>query len=135
MRELADRGPKRVFVLGVYVSAVHARGCDTRGRQTVGALAVACMPCIFRCGDGWKILSGIDVRPQAGYRKPPAGNLDGPSPKSSDEHSLRPLELTRADARKHAAIIEQHALSPANRSRLPQRLTDAASRETTQTSQ
>ena len=36
-----DRSPKRVFVLGVYASAVHARWCNDRGKQLVRALAVA----------------------------------------------------------------------------------------------
>ena len=47
-----DRSPKRVFVLGVYASAVHAKWIDSEGRQKVQALAVASEPYIFWRGDG-----------------------------------------------------------------------------------
>ena len=97
VREQADRGPKRVFVLGVQARAVHARWCDWRkaDRQGCGG---GLPPCVFWCGDGWKRFSREShVPPQAGYREPPAGNLDGPSRKSIDEHSLRPFELTWAE--------------------------------------
>ena len=46
-----DRGPKRVFVLGVYASAVHARWIGPDGRQRIGAVAVASEPEIFWRGD------------------------------------------------------------------------------------
>ena len=95
----ADRGPKRVFVLGVYASAVHARWCDAQGKQVVRALAVASEPCIFWRGDGVeKILSAIGVPPNAGRLEPAAWNLNGPSGRSIDEHYLQPVRLTRADA-------------------------------------
>ena len=42
-----DRTPKKVFVLGVYASAVHARWIDKEGRDKIKALAVASEPCIF----------------------------------------------------------------------------------------
>ena len=143
----ADRGPKRVFVLGVYASAVHARWCDTRGKQIVRALGVASEPCIFWRGDSvGEILSAIDVPPQAGYLEPPAGNLNGPSGRSIDEDYLGPLGLTRADAwlcdlvphscmndgqanaiaRTYTTVIEQHGLPPVSWPPLPNKLTDAA---------
>ena len=39
-----DRRPKKVFVLGVYASAVHARWIGPEGRDVVKALAVASEP-------------------------------------------------------------------------------------------
>jgi len=47
-----DRGPKKVFVLGVYASAVHAKWRDQFGTVLVQALAVASEPYIFWRGDG-----------------------------------------------------------------------------------
>jgi len=48
----ADRSPKRVFVLGVYASAVHARWISPEGRTRIAALAVASEPEIFWPGLG-----------------------------------------------------------------------------------
>jgi hypothetical protein len=45
------RGPKSVFVLGVYASAVHARWFGPDKRMKVRALAVASEPRIFWRGD------------------------------------------------------------------------------------
>ena len=42
-----DRLPKRVFVLGVYASAVHARWIGQDGKTRIAALAVASEPEIF----------------------------------------------------------------------------------------
>ena len=39
-----DRTPKRVFVLGVYASAVHARWVGVDGKGIIKALAVASEP-------------------------------------------------------------------------------------------
>ena len=94
-----DRNRKRVFVLGVYASAVHARWCDAQGRQIVKALAVASEPYIFWRGEEVEeILSKIQVPPEAGRLKPAAKNLNGPSGRSLDEDYLQPLGLTREDA-------------------------------------
>ncbi len=48
----ADRSPKRIFVLGVYASAVHARWVSPDDRTLVHALAVASEPVIFWDGSG-----------------------------------------------------------------------------------
>lgn len=98
-----DRGPKRVFILGVYASAVHARWCGADGKQLVRALAVASEPLIFWPNRGGRtevedILSAIDVPGRAGRLEPAAANLNGPSGRSIDEGYLGPLGLARADA-------------------------------------
>ena len=96
-----DRSPKRVFVLGVYASAVHARWCNDRGKQLVKALAVASEPYIFWHGDPEnvkEILSAVEVPPGVGRLEPAASNLNGPSGRSIDEDYLEPLRLTRDDA-------------------------------------
>ena len=96
-----DRSPKRVFVLGVYASAVHARWCDDQGKELVKALAVASEPYIFWRGEPEntkEILSAVDVPPGVGRLEPAAPNLNGPSGRSIDEDYLEPLGLTRDDA-------------------------------------
>lgn len=146
----ADRTRKRVFVLGVYASAVHARWCDANGKQIVKALGVASEPYIFWRGDGVEdILAAIDVPEEAGRLEPAARNLNGPSGRSIDEDFLQPLGLTRADAwlcdlvpyscmnraqaqavrRAYAPLVEQLALPRENWPRPPDRYTNAVRRE------
>lgn len=94
-----DRGPKRVFVLGVYASAVHARWFDDDGRLLVRALAVASEPVIFWDGaDADDIIGRIAVPPGAGRLEPADPSMNGPSGRALDEHFLTPLGVTRADA-------------------------------------
>lgn len=95
-----DRTPKKVFVLGVYASAVHARWSgDALPRTTV--LAVASEPRIFWDGnpeEAAEIISRIKLPEGAGTLKPAGKNLNGPSAKVLDEHILLPLGYTRKDA-------------------------------------
>ena len=94
-----DRTPKRVFVLGVYGSAVHARWLDVRGAQVIKALGVASEPYLFWRGEGADdIVSRIDVPPGAGRLVPAHATLNGPSGRSLDERFLAPLGLARDDA-------------------------------------
>jgi uracil-DNA glycosylase len=96
----ADRTPKKVFVLGVYASAVHARWVDKNGKQLVAALAVASEPEIFWRGRGAKeIIEKIVLPEGAGTLTVPlAKELNGPSGNVLDEKFLRPLRFTREDA-------------------------------------
>lgn len=93
-----DRRPKRVFVLGVYASAVHARWLDPDGRERVKALAVASEPEIFWRGDGTRtVLDSIKVPPGVGNLLPADPKFNGPSGRALDEHFLQPLGLSRDD--------------------------------------
>ena len=93
-----DRTRKRVFVLGVYASAVHARWLGSDRKPLVNALAVASEPCIFWTGGGAaEIISSIKVPWEAGYLLPANRTLNGPSGRTLDGHYLSPLGLTRAD--------------------------------------
>jgi hypothetical protein len=97
--EQRDRTPKRVFVLGVYASAVHARWLDQQGKTRVAALAVASEPYIFWRGDGAEqIISRIRVPQALGRLLPAAPNLNGPSGIALDVRFLAPLHLTRNEA-------------------------------------
>ena len=145
-----DRGPKRVFVLGVYASAVHARWCDAQGRQLIRALGVASEPYIFWRGDGLdRIVGSIDVPAAAGRLAPADESLNGPSGRSIDADFLGPLGLRRDDAwlcdlvphscmnrdqaaalaKRYEPLVEQLGLPAVDWPLVPDTLTDAARRK------
>lgn len=95
-----DRTPKKVFVLGVYASAVHARWKNAHG-IVCQALAVASEPYIFWDGDpnqAKEIIDRIQLPPELGYLEPAGRQLNGPSAKVLDKNILAPLGFTRSDA-------------------------------------
>ena len=94
-----DRGAKRVFILGAYASAVHARWTDEEGVTLIRALGVASEPCIFWAGQGAEdIVAAIDIPQGAGRLVPAPCSLNGPSGRSVDNDFLAPLGLVRKDA-------------------------------------
>lgn len=95
-----DRGPKKVFVLGVYASAVHARW-KKDNKIVCQALAVASEPRIFWDGDPREaadIINRISIPEQMGSLEPAGLHLNGPSAKVLDNQILAPLGFTRKDA-------------------------------------
>ena len=95
-----DRGPKKVFVLGVYASAVHARW-KKDDKIVCQALAVASEPRIFWDGnpkEAADIISKINIPEQMGTLEPAGTHLNGPSAKVLDNQILAPLGFTRKDA-------------------------------------
>jgi hypothetical protein len=93
-----DRSPKRIFILGVYASAVHALWIGPDGRTLVRALAVASEPVIFWDGAGAdEILRAVSVPAVAGRLAPADPKFNGPSGRSMDDDFLAPLGLTRKD--------------------------------------
>lgn len=95
-----DRTPKKVFVLGVYASAVHARW-KRDGQIICQALAVASEPRIFWDGneeEARAIISQIAIPSELGYLEPAGKHLNGPSAKVLDENILAPLGFSRKDA-------------------------------------
>ena len=95
-----DRTPKKVFVLGVYASAVHARW-KKDGKTICPALAVASEPRIFWDGnvdEAKEIISKIHIPEEVGTLEPAGTHLNGPSAKVLDEHILGALGYTRKDA-------------------------------------
>lgn len=95
-----DQTPKKVFVLGVYASAVHARWMHD-GRTVCNALAVASEPRIFWDGneeEARRIISAIRIPAEVGELWLPQSNLNGPSAKALDEQILAPLGFVRQDA-------------------------------------
>jgi uracil-DNA glycosylase len=94
-----ERTPKKVFVLGVYASAVHAKWLDTTDKVIVRALAVASEPYIFWTGEGAAdIVSRINLPPEAGTLVPADKQFNGPSGNALDDKILKPLEIVRKDA-------------------------------------
>jgi uracil-DNA glycosylase len=95
-----DRTPKKVFVLGVYASAVHARW-KCNGQIVCQALAVASEPRIFWDGDPEEakaIIGKIQMPAELGYLEPAGRQLNGPSAKVLEENILEPLGVTRKEA-------------------------------------
>ena len=95
-----DTSPKKVFVLGVYASAVHARW-KKDGLVVCQALAVASEPRIFWDGDpteAKRIIDAVAIPTELGTLEPAGRQLNGPSAKVLDENILAPLGFSRADA-------------------------------------
>lgn len=99
VQQMDTKQNKKVFVLGVYASAVHAKWLDTNGKVKVNALAVASEPSIFWRGENVeKILAGIDFPKELGKLVPADSRFNGPSGIALDQLFLEPLGLTRDEA-------------------------------------
>lgn len=146
-----DQTPKKVFVLGVYASAVHARW--KRGNEIIcQALAVASEPRIFWNGnetEAREIIGNISIPEELGYLEPAGKQLNGPSAKVLDEHILAPLGFLREDAwlcdllpetrlnpsqikalrEKYEPLMERYGLNPVTIPKRPSRFCDAARSE------
>ena len=94
-----DRTPKKVFVLGVYASAVHARWINKIEKIVVNALAVASEPYIFWRGeDAESIIQRIAMPKELGRLVPAKQEFNGPSGIALDNLILTPLGLERKKA-------------------------------------
>ena len=95
-----DTTPKKVFVLGVYASAVHARWVRN-GQIICRALAVASEPRIFWDGneeEARSIIERVAIPKELGQLVPAGKQLNGPSAKVLDDNILAPLGYSRRDA-------------------------------------
>jgi hypothetical protein len=93
-----DRAPKKLFVLGVCASAVHAKWFSPDGKLISHALAVASEPCVFWNGDtneATQIISRIQIPQEAGYLQAADKQYNGPSGRALDELYLSPLGYSR----------------------------------------
>lgn len=94
-----DQSLKKVFVLGVYASAVHACWINPLGKTLVNALAVASEPYIFWRGDNVEsILSEVKIPRELGTLIPPNQELNGPSGIALDMLILNPIGVDRDQA-------------------------------------
>ena len=95
-----DRSPKKVFVLGVYASAVHARW-KKGGEVICEALPVADEPVLFWDGnpeEEKEIISRIRIPEELGVLEPVGNRINGPVSRVLDEDILAPLGFARDDA-------------------------------------
>lgn len=147
--EQVDKTPKKVFVLGVYASAVHARWIGVDNKVIVNAMAVASEPYIFWRGDNSdEIISTIKIPHGAGRLIPAARNLNGPSGNALDDLFLSPIGATRDSAwlcdlvphsccnpsqkgaieREYEPLMKQHSLPQVTLPPVPKILADQARR-------
>lgn len=100
VKQVDDGRQRKVFVLGVYASAVHA--CwKIQNKVVVRALAVASEPCIFWNGDGAEaIIDRVNkgVPEGLGELVSAGKQFNGPSGQALDEHILGPLGIGRDNA-------------------------------------
>ena len=116
----------RVFVLGVYASAVHAKWLNPDGSTRVAALAVASEPHIFWRGEGEaEIIASIDVPPEAGRLASPGARMNGPSGLALDQLYLEPLGLTRSNAWL-SDLLPQSRMNPGQAAAVRERYTPVA---------
>jgi hypothetical protein len=92
--------PARVFVLGVYPSAIHARWVGPDGTPRIRAVAVADEPEPFWPGDDAVVAATVArlnarLPSAAGQLEPAAPAFNGPSGLALDEFVLAPLGLDR----------------------------------------
>ena len=85
-----DKSPKKVFVLGVYASAVHARW-KKDGK-------VICQALDGNIEEAKRIIADVNIPKELGVLEPASRQLNGPSAKVLDENILAPLGFTREDA-------------------------------------
>lgn len=147
--EQQDRSPKKVFILGVYASAVHAKWLRPDDSTAVRALAVASEPYIFWRGDNVEgIIGQIQMPSAVGKLLPAQSKFNGPSGIALDNHFIHPLGLTREDVwlsdlvphsclnpgqkkaieREYKLLMTQHNLPPATLPPVPKQLTDETRR-------
>jgi hypothetical protein len=94
--EQKDRTPKKVFILGVYASAVHAGWFDVNGNAIVKALAVASEPYIFWREEGAdEIIQKIQIPQALGELLPAAKQFNAPSGIALDDRIIKPLGITQ----------------------------------------
>ncbi|MGB5413768.1 MAG: hypothetical protein WBM26_10430 [Polyangiales bacterium] len=113
-----DRTPKRVFVLGVYASAVHARWKSPEGETLIRALAVASEPSIFWDGVGADdIIASIPIPDAAGTLVPADERLNGPSGRALDQDFLAPIDVDRSQTWL-CDLVPHTCLNPAQKTAL-----------------
>ena len=100
VKQVNDGHTKKLFILGVYASAVHVKWYGPDNKIRIRAMAVASEPEIFWRGDDEYVLNIIDkinLAPQYGYLKPAEPAFNGPSGICLDNNYIAPLGLTRKD--------------------------------------
>ena len=100
VRQVDNGHSKKMFILGVYASAVHVKWYGADGKLRIRAMAVASEPEIFWRGNNEyvkEVIRKINLNPKYGHLEPADTAFNGPSGICLDENYLRPLGLTRND--------------------------------------
>ena len=100
VKQVDDGRRKKLFILGVYASAVHVKWYGADGKLRIRAMAVASEPEIFWRGDKQyvnEVIKRIDLNPMYGHLEPADDRFNGPSGVCLDENYIHPLGLTRDD--------------------------------------
>ena len=100
VKQVDDGLPKKLFILGVYASAVHVKWYGPDGKLYIRAMAVASEPEIFWRGDDEyvrDVIRRINLDPKYGYLEPADRSFNGPSGICLDENYIIPLGLSRND--------------------------------------
>lgn len=100
VRQVDNGHPKKMFILGVYASAVHVKWYGADGKLRIRAMAVASGPEIFWRGNNEyvkDVIRRINLNPKYGHLEPADTAFNGPSGICLDENYLRPLGVTRDD--------------------------------------
>lgn len=93
-----DQTPKKVFVLGVHGSAIHARWIDEEANTLTPALPVASEPYPFWRGeDAEAPVAQISLPAGLGRLLPAGKNVNGTPGRALDDFYLKPLGLSRND--------------------------------------
>ena len=100
VKQVDDGHTKKLFILGVYASAVHVKWYGPDGKLRIRAMAVASEPEIFWRGDNkyvQEVIKRINLNPLHGHIAPADAEFNGPSGVCLDENYIHPLGLTRDD--------------------------------------
>ena len=145
-----DVSEKKVFVLGVYASAVHAKWKSRQNKLISPALAVASEPYIFWRGeDADKTISQISIPEELGTLTPANDQYNGPSGVTLDEMIINPMGYNRSDCwlcdlvphscanpqqeaaieRAYSPLVEKYGLPRHSVPPVPHSLTDEPRRE------
>ena len=143
-----DCSPKKVFVLGVYASAVHAKWLTPKGERSVEALAVASEPYIFWRGENAQYYFP-EISREVGTLVPAGEQFNGPSGRALDDRIIKPLGYTRNDCwlcdlvphscvntrqrdairRAYNPLVEKFGLTAHTAPDVPKKLTDGKRRD------
>ncbi len=98
VKQVEDGQTKKLFILGVYASAVHVKWYGIDGKLRIRAMAVASEPEIFWRGDNeyvQEVIKRINLAPMYGHLEPADAEFNGPSEICLDKNYIHPLGLTR----------------------------------------
>jgi len=111
---------KKVFVLGVYASAVHARWfCQNCKKPRIAVLAVASEPEIFWTGEGAdKIIADISPPNNTGCLEPAAERFNGPSGRILDKQILKPLGILSRETTWLCDLVPYSCMNPGQKKAL-----------------